>query len=189
MSECSWILKQDAQYGLDPDRDDGRFARRAHVVTYAARAQSKDDSEPMTVQAPPGITSAQPSPERRPPSRRTRANKRIAVLYNVDYEDARPEVDPGWAARAEVGFVAAGVAAALGEAGYDAQLVAVDGDLASLRSRLAEFETDCAFNLCESLGGDARLESAVPLLLELLGVPVHRLAPGGSSALLSAKIG
>ncbi|HZU85713.1 MAG TPA: ATP-grasp domain-containing protein [Polyangiaceae bacterium] len=93
------------------------------------------------------------------------------MLYNVDYEDARPEADPGWAARAEVGLVAAGVATALGEAGYDTQLVAIDGDLTSLRARLADLEPDCAFNLCESLAGDARLESAVPLLLELLGVP------------------
>jgi D-alanine-D-alanine ligase len=131
----------------------------------------------MTVEVPPGLTSAQDAPERRPLSRRTRASKRIAVLYNVDYEDARPDDDPGWAARAEVGLVATGVAASLGDGGHDTHLVAVDGDLSSLRTRLAEIEPDCAFNLCESLGGDARLESAVPLLLELLGIPFTGSSP------------
>ncbi len=124
----------------------------------------------MTVEASPDPSPA-PTSERRPPSRRTRANKKIAVLYNVDYEDACPEVDPAWAARAEVAHVASGVAAALTEAAYETHLVPVDGDLASLRARLAELEPDCAFNLCESLVGDARLESAVPVLLELLGIP------------------
>ncbi|MDP9035792.1 MAG: D-alanine--D-alanine ligase [Myxococcota bacterium] len=125
----------------------------------------------MTVQAPPSTGPLQSALERKPPARRSRANKRIVVLYNVDYEDARPEVDPGWAARAEVGFVAAGVAEVLGNTGREAHLLPVDGDLASLRARLAELDPDCAFNLCESLAGDARLESAVPLLLELLGIP------------------
>jgi D-alanine-D-alanine ligase len=124
----------------------------------------------MTVEAPPGASSASETSERRPPSRRTRG-KRVVVLYNVDYEDAPPEDDPAWAARAQVGEVAASVAAVLAEAGHDAQLVGVDGDLAALRERLNELDPDCAFNLCESLCGDARLESAVPLLLELLGIP------------------
>jgi D-alanine-D-alanine ligase len=97
--------------------------------------------------------------------------KRVVVLHNVDYEDARPADDPAWAARAQVGEVAAGIAAILAEAGHDAQLIGVDGDLAALRDRLVDLEADCAFNLCESLCGDARLESAVPLLLELLGIP------------------
>jgi D-alanine-D-alanine ligase len=135
-----------------------------------ACARSKDDFKLMTVEAP-GPSSAQQTPERRSPLRRTRANKRIAVLYNVDYEDVQPEVDPGWAARAEVGLVAQGVAAVLAEAGCDTHLITVDGDLAGLRTCLAELEPDCAFNLCESLAGDARLESAVPVLLELLGIP------------------
>jgi D-alanine-D-alanine ligase len=93
------------------------------------------------------------------------------VLYNVDFEDARPEDDPMWASRADVAFVATSVATALASSGYDPQLVGVDGDLAGLRSRLLEYEADCAFNLCESLVGDARLESAVPLVLELLNIP------------------
>jgi D-alanine-D-alanine ligase len=127
----------------------------------------------MTVEIPPSPPPALRPPEeseRKPPGKRTRA-KRVAVLYNVDYEDAHPEFDPGWAARAEVGLVAQAVGDALAQAGYDAHGVPIDGDLPAVRSRLAELEPDCAFNLCESLAGDARLESAVPLLLELLGIP------------------
>jgi len=101
----------------------------------------------------------------------------VVVLYNVDYEDAGPEDDPAWAARAQVGQVAASVASVLAEAGHDAQLVGVDGDLAALRDRLIELDADCAFNLCESLCGDARLESAVPLVLELLGIPFTGSSP------------
>jgi D-alanine-D-alanine ligase len=101
----------------------------------------------------------------------------VAVLYNVDYEDGSPDADPGYAARADVGVVAEQVADALADGAHEPCLVPVDGDLAALRARLAELEPDCAFNLCESLAGDARLESAVPLLLELLGVTFTGSAP------------
>jgi D-alanine-D-alanine ligase len=110
-----------------------------------------------------------------PPDARTRPPKRkpstVAVLYNVDYEDSSPDGDPGYAARADVEQVAAGIARELDDGAHVVQLVPVDGDLTELRERLTEFEPDCAFNLCESLAGDTRLESAVPLILELLGVP------------------
>jgi D-alanine-D-alanine ligase len=132
----------------------------------------------MTVEAPPGPATQDSSSseldvlaDRRPPARRSRSSKRIAVLYNVDFEDSRPESDPAWAARVEVEVVARSVASALGESGHEAHLVPVDGDLAGLRATLADLDPTCAFNLCESLVGDARLESAVPLLLELLGLP------------------
>jgi D-alanine-D-alanine ligase len=124
----------------------------------------------MMVELPPAAPT-QATSERQPPSKRARATKRVAVLHNIDYEDGGPEVDPAWAARAEVRVVAESVASALTGTGYEAHLVPVDGDLIGLRTRLAELEVDCAFNLCESLAGDARLESAVPLFLELLGIP------------------
>ncbi|HEY1691214.1 MAG TPA: ATP-grasp domain-containing protein [Polyangiaceae bacterium] len=130
----------------------------------------------MTVEAPPGLLPEQQPPastppDPRPPSRRTRAIRRVAVLYNVDFEDACPADDPMWASRADVALVATSVATALATLGHEPQLVGVDGDLAALRSTLLEHDVDCAFNLCESLVGDARLESAVPLVLELLGLP------------------
>jgi D-alanine-D-alanine ligase len=124
----------------------------------------------MTVDVRPGEGTKSTS-EHRPPPRRGRTGKRIAVLYNIDYEDVAPESDPAWAARVEVALVAKSIASALSDAGYEPQLWPVDGDLSQLRARLLEAEPDCAFNLCESLAGDARLESAVPLLLELLGIP------------------
>jgi D-alanine-D-alanine ligase len=123
----------------------------------------------MNFEAPPDKDLTPRALDRKPPSRRMRAMKRVAVLHNVDYRDVPPERDPAWSARAEVAVVASSVAAALCGAGHDAQIVPVDGDLAALRATLAEMEPDCVFNLCESLAGDARLESAIPLMLELLG--------------------
>lgn len=95
----------------------------------------------------------------------------VAVIYNVDFEDSSPDGDPGYAARADVEVVARAVACELSDGAHETELIAVDGDLVSLRERLRETEPDCVFNLCESLAGDARLESAVPLLIELLGIP------------------
>jgi len=114
------------------------------------------------------MTDPAPLARPRPPRRKSPV---VAVLFNVDYEDSSPAGDPGYAARADVGQVAAGIAQELDDGAHDVQLVPVDGDLVALRDRLVEIEPDCAFNLCESLAGDTRLESAVPLILELLGIP------------------
>jgi D-alanine-D-alanine ligase len=114
------------------------------------------------------MTEPAPDARSRPPKRKPPT---IAVLYNVDYEDSSPDGDPGYAARADVGHVAATIAQELDDGAHVVELVPVDGDLTELRERLAEIDPDCAFNLCESLAGDTRLESAVPLVLELLGIP------------------
>ena len=119
------------------------------------------------------MTDPAPTARSRPPKRKP---IQVAVLYNVDYEDSPPG-DPGYDARADVRVVAASVARELCDGAHEAHLIPVDGDLPALRERLAELEPDCAFNLCESLAGDTRLESAVPLVLELLGVPFTGSSP------------
>jgi len=109
---------------------------------------------------------------------------RVAVLYNVDFEERTADSDAGFSARADVASVAAAVGHALRAARHEAKLVPVDGDLQRLRERLAAFAPDCAFNLCESLAGDARLESAVPILLEWMGVPYTGSPPEALSTAL-----
>jgi D-alanine-D-alanine ligase len=104
----------------------------------------------------------------RPPKRRP---IRVAVLYNVDFEDTGPDGDPGYAARADVETVARSIASILSDGAHETHLIAVDGDMHELRERLQAWGPDCAFNLCESLAGDTRLETAVPLLVELLAIP------------------
>lgn len=80
--------------------------------------------------------------------------------------------------------VARAIASALSDGQHDVHLVPVDGDMHELRMRLREIAPDCAFNLCESLAGDARLETAVPLLTELLGIPCTGSSPEALSRAL-----
>ena len=127
-------------------------------------------------------------PRRLPAPRPARVAKRkpirVAVLYNVDFEDTGPEGDPGYAARADVEVVARAIATILSDGAHETHLVPIDGDLHELRERLLDLEPDCAFNLCESLAGDARLETAVPLLVELLGIPCTGSSPEALSRAL-----
>jgi D-alanine-D-alanine ligase len=133
---------------------------------------------------------ASATPSRRgPPRRRPNVPIRVCVLFNVDFEDGTPEGDPGYAARADVESVARGIANVLSDGAHETHLLPVDGDLHSLRNRLEELEPDCVFNLCESLCGDTRLESAVPLILELMGVPYTGSPPAAlSSALYKDRV-
>jgi D-alanine-D-alanine ligase len=109
----------------------------------------------------------------------------VAILYNVDFEEARTEADPCFEARATVESVAKDVADALTADGrHTASLIPMEGDFAELRSRLDATSPACVFNLCESLGSDARLETALPTVLELMGIPYTGSSPEALSAAL-----
>jgi D-alanine-D-alanine ligase len=109
----------------------------------------------------------------------------VAILYNVDFEEARTEADPCFEARATVESVAEVVADALTADGrHTAAMIPVEGDFAELRARLETVMPSCVFNLCESLGSDARLETAVPTVLELMGIPYTGSPPEALSAAL-----
>src|SRR5260370_6728797 len=95
-----------------------------------------------------------------------RGRLRVAVLYNVDFREAAPAHR---AACAEVEGVARAVAAAL--EGNEVHLVPVEADLSLLRARLVGLQPECAFNLCESIANDGRLESAVPPVREVMEIP------------------
>ena len=100
----------------------------------------------------------------------------ITLLHNAD-ADALEE-DPGREARADVERVAAELTRALGKGGYEVSVLAVGPSPADIVAPLSARTTDLVLNLCESIGGDARGEMAVPALLDLLG-----LAYSGSGAL------
>jgi len=93
----------------------------------------------------------------------------ITLLHNAD-ADALEE-DPGREARADVERVASELARALGKGGHEVAVLAVGPNPADIVAPLNARTTDLVLNLCESIGGDARCEMAVPALLDLLGLP------------------
>jgi D-alanine-D-alanine ligase len=109
----------------------------------------------------------------------------VAIIYNVDFEEASSDADPCFVSRATVESVAEEVAAAIASDGlHTATLMPTEGDFAELRSKLETLAPSCVFNMCESLGSDARLETAVPTVLELMGIPYTGSPPEALSAAL-----
>ncbi len=109
----------------------------------------------------------------------------VAILYNVDFTDATPAGDTAYESRATVQSVAFDVEAALiADGAHTATLIPVEGDFAELRARLEAQSPACVFNLCESLGGDARLETVLPTVLDLMGLPYTGSPPPALSAAL-----
>jgi D-alanine-D-alanine ligase len=99
----------------------------------------------------------------------------ITLLHNAD-ADALEE-DPGREARADVERVSVELARVLGTGGYEVSVLPVGESPADIVGPLSARTTDLVLNLCESIGGDARGEMAVPCLLDLLGLPYSGSGP------------
>jgi D-alanine-D-alanine ligase len=104
------------------------------------------------------------------------SSPRVVVIYNRDFEGA--EADPENKAREDIKEIAEHVVAILGGKGWLASGLGITDDVFGAVCTLRELHPDVIFNLCESIGGDARFEPLLPLLLEREG-----LAYTGSSPL------
>jgi len=163
------------------------------ILTYAAVSSQSNvdptDSSPNEIGTDPGMDAAstQAMLDTRRPTRRRGGQKpiRVAIIHNVDYDDFNFETENlGQEARADIADVAKDISEALGDGAHVVTIVPVEGDLWQMRQQLLSFEADCVFNLCESVSGDARLESAVPLVLEGMGVPYTGSPPHALSSCL-----
>jgi D-alanine-D-alanine ligase len=92
----------------------------------------------------------------------------IAILHNSDHDIL--EDDPGREAREDVARVALALAEALNQGTMSASVIPVN-EVPALVADLEALRPDLAINLCESLAADSRGEMAVPVLLDLLGLP------------------
>jgi len=93
----------------------------------------------------------------------------ISILYNHDHDAL--DFDPGRAAREDVVRMAAALGGALTSKSHQVELVAVGRRPFHDLEHTLQYPPDVAINLCESIWGDARGESVVPMLLELAGIP------------------
>lgn len=107
---------------------------------------------------------------------------RILVLHNRDFDgdgasasmvrDRDEDRDLQEVSRFESATTAENVSRGLVSRGHFVEVQALGSeDLGDLLAQLRKDPPDLVFNLCKSLGGDARHEILVPSLLELLGIP------------------
>jgi D-alanine-D-alanine ligase len=102
---------------------------------------------------------------------------RILVLHNRDFEQ-ESDAASDLTSRADVLNAARDVARALVARGHFVEIRGADvGDISGLLEQLRQDQPDLVFNLCESLGGDARNEVVVPTLLDMLRIPYTGSGP------------
>src|SRR5256885_11794703 len=94
---------------------------------------------------------------------------RIVVLFNRDFEGA--EADPENKAREDIRDIAENIVRILEGAGHPAVTLGVTGDVAAAMTAIRAQRPAMVFNLCESIQGDNRFESLMPLLLDLEAIP------------------
>jgi D-alanine-D-alanine ligase len=99
---------------------------------------------------------------------KVRSRPRIVVIYNRDFEGA--EADPENKAREDVKDVAQDVLRILNANGYESSGLGITNDIPAAMSALSELKPSAVFNLCESIHGDSRFESLMPLLMDLSGI-------------------
>jgi D-alanine-D-alanine ligase len=99
---------------------------------------------------------------------KVRSRPRIVVIYNRDFEGA--ESDPENKAREDVKDVAEDVLRILNIGGFDVSGLGVTNDVSAAMAKLIEMDPDAVFNLCESIHGDSRFESLMPLLMDLANI-------------------
>jgi D-alanine-D-alanine ligase len=113
---------------------------------------------------------------------KVRSRPRIVVIYNRDFEGA--EADPENKARADVKDVARDILRILGTSGCETSEVGVTNDIAAAMSAIIALKPNAVFNLCESIHGDNRFESLMPLLMDLAGIAYTGSCPFGLSLAL-----
>jgi D-alanine-D-alanine ligase len=100
---------------------------------------------------------------------KVRSRPRIVVIYNRDFEGA--EADPENRAREDVRDIADDVLRILNASGFEATGLGITGDVTGAMATLVGSKPDAVFNLCESIRGDNRFESLMPLLMDLANIP------------------
>jgi len=99
---------------------------------------------------------------------KVRGKPRVTVVFNRDFEGA--EADPENKARDDIKDIADNIVAVLARHGYQAMGLGITEDIPLAIRSLEELEPAVVFNLCESIRGDNRFESLLPLLLDLEGI-------------------